>query len=75
LEVCLPFSFPDQLQGRKLGTVGSFGINYRGDFSCYYLLGGVWGYYNPPTRQGFFLKGFPAFLNFSLDVLSAIFII
>ena len=34
LEVCLPFSFPDQLQGRKLGTVGSFGINYRGDFSC-----------------------------------------
>ena len=29
LEVCLPFSFPDQFQGRKLGTVGSFGINYN----------------------------------------------
>jgi hypothetical protein len=68
LEVCLPFSFPDQPQGRKLGTLRPFGINYRSDFSCYYLLGGVWEYYNLPPRQSFFLKEFPASLNFSLDV-------
>jgi len=33
-----------------------------------YLLGGVWRYYKPSPCQDFFLKGFPAFLNFSLDV-------
>ena len=72
MEVCLPFSFPDQLRGRMLGTLGPFGINYRGDFPCYCLLGGVWEYYNLPPRQSFFLKGFPAFLNFSLDVYKII---
>jgi hypothetical protein len=68
LEVCLPFSFLDRVQGRKLGTLRPFGINYRSDFSCYYLLGGILGYYNLPPRQSFFLKEFPASLNFSLDV-------